>query len=403
MSDHDTQPTPGPYATAAPTYWQAGWRGVLPLPAGAKTPVPRGWTGAHGGWPSYADVHAWTEEQPGGNIALRLPPDVLGVDVDSYGDKPGGLVLASLEERLGALPATWRTTSRDDGTSGIRLYRIPPGLRWPGVLGPGIETIRFEHRYALAWPSVHPTGGTYRWITPDGATALGVVPTPEDLPTLPKRGSTTSPAGRPPPTSPTPTSPTPPPPTGSPPGAGAPCRHVDSALTAGLNGLTAATSRHDATLQLTNRLVWLAGEGHTGAAAALTQTRQAFTTVVAPTAANGRPPPSGTVWSPAPSASPPPPTPTPPRSTPATTRSTDSSHERTSHARARLRPHEHPSERPSDFGPPWPDGHDPDSNKCPDDEHRLNTCAWCVGSGVVDDFDGEQPCARCDGRGHLHN
>ena len=282
MSDHDTQPTPGPYATAAPTYWQAGWRGVLPLPAGAKTPVPRGWTGAHGGWPSYADVHAWTEEQPGGNIALRLPPDVLGVDVDSYGDKPGGLVLAVLEERLGALPATWRTTSRDDGTSGIRLYRIPPGLRWPGVLGPGIETIRFEHRYALAWPSVHPTGGTYRWITPDGATALGVVPTPEDLPTLPEawvahftggQAATDQPHADLTDTAAADWVATH--------GAGAPCRHVDSALTAGLNGLTAATSRHDATLQLTNRLIWLTGEGHTGAAAALTKTRQAFTTVVA--------------------------------------------------------------------------------------------------------------------------
>ena len=41
-------------------------------------------------------------------------------------------------------------------------------------------------------------------------------------------------------------------------------------------------------------------------------------------------------------------------------------------------------------------------NDCPNDEHRLNTCHCCVGSGVVEDFDGDVPCARCHGRGHLH-
>jgi len=282
MTDADTNPTVGPYATAAPTYWAAGWRGILPLPAGAKTPVPRGYTGTGGTWPSYPDIQAWTEDRGHGNIALRLPPDVLGVDVDHYGNKPGGAVLASLEQALGPLPATWRTTSRDDGVSGIRLYRIPAGLRWPGVLGPGIETIRHEHRYAVAWPSIHPAGGTYRWITPDGATALGVVPTIDDLPDLPDawvqhftKGElatdqahadlSAAAAGtwlgdR---------------------GNGTPCRHMARALGRGLTDLTTATSRHDTTLQLTNRLVWLAGEGHTGSTTALLQAQGAFLRAVA--------------------------------------------------------------------------------------------------------------------------
>ncbi len=270
--------TSGPYATAAPIYWAAGWRGCLPLPAGQKKPVPTGYTGSAGAWPSYPDVHAWTEDRGHGNIAVRLPPDVLGVDVDSYDAKPGALVLADLEQRLGPLPATWRTTSRDDGASGIRLYRVPPGLRWPGILGPGIETIRHEHRYAVVWPSRHPNGGTYRWITPDGATSLESVPSIDDLPALPdawishftsemateqQRAGTT--------------------------GAadwwhltndGAPCRHMQHALTRGLADLAGAASRHDCALQLTNRLVWLAGEGHAGVTDALEQARAVFLAAV---------------------------------------------------------------------------------------------------------------------------
>jgi hypothetical protein len=284
MTDHLEHVTPGPYATAAPTYWAAGWRGILPLPANAKTPVPRGYTGTTGGWPSYPDITAWTEDQGAGNIALRLPPDVLGVDVDHYGNKPGFAVLQDLEQRLGALPATWRTTSRDDGVSGIRLYRIPAGLRWPGVLGPGIETIRHEHRYAVAWPSVHPQGGTYRWITPDGATTLGVVPSIDDLPDLPAawiehftHGELATEQAR---TDLTGTAahqwi------TGRDAGALPPCAHMDRALQRGLADMTGATSRHDTMLQLTNRLVWLVGEGHVGGPDALTAAQRTFLSAVA--------------------------------------------------------------------------------------------------------------------------
>ena len=39
---------------------------------------------------------------------------------------------------------------------------------------------------------------------------------------------------------------------------------------------------------------------------------------------------------------------------------------------------------------------------CPDDEHMLNTCHYCLGSGIVEDYDGDMPCSRCDGLGHVH-
>lgn len=268
---------PGPYAATATRYHAAGWA-PLPLPHGRKTPVPTGYTGARGTNPSYADIHAWTEgREAAGNIALRLPPDVIGIDVDHYGDKPGGAVLAMLEQQLGTLPPTWRSTSRDDGVSGILLFRVPPGLHWPGGLGPGIDTVRHDHRYALTWPSIHPAGGTYRWVTPDGATALDAIPDVDDLPALPDAWVTHFTGGELATDTPrTDLSTTQAQDWLTTHGAGVLCPAMARGLTDGLGALPAATSRHDHVLSLTNRLLWRAAAGHTGLTDALTQIRAAF-------------------------------------------------------------------------------------------------------------------------------
>ncbi len=110
----------------------------------------------------------WAELYPDGNIALRLPDGVVGIDVDHYGDKTGGDTIAEHENRWGRLPAAPLTTSRADGLSGIRLYRVPPGTRLVGEL-PDVEIIQPHHRYAIVSPSVHPEGRAYRWL--DAATA----------------------------------------------------------------------------------------------------------------------------------------------------------------------------------------------------------------------------------------
>src|SRR5690606_17877451 len=115
------------YAEAAGLYYQAGWRGVLPLPPGQKIPPPKGTTGHSGLWPSWPDIQAWADENPTGNIALRLPNTVVGIDVDHYEEKRGGDTLAEAERRWGALPPTVRSTARIDGISGIRLFRIEAG------------------------------------------------------------------------------------------------------------------------------------------------------------------------------------------------------------------------------------------------------------------------------------
>lgn len=268
----------GPFSAAFDLYWRAGWRGVLPLPAKKKANPPDGHTGSSGVDPSYADVFAWAEgRHAGGNIALRLPLDVIGIDVDAYDDKLGAETLRAAEELHGELPPTWRTTSRDDGVSGIRLYRVPPGLAWEQI-GDSIETIQRRHRYAVVWPSVHPGGGTYRWIGPDNVVST-VIPNVDDLPHLPQRwveayskgeaadvarndfgagGAAAWLAGLPGATD-------------------TPCRRMIEATAADAATLgRAGVGAHDTACQATARFVRLAAEGHRGVMTAMTDVHRAF-------------------------------------------------------------------------------------------------------------------------------
>jgi hypothetical protein len=98
--------------------------------------------------------------------------------------KPGAETLAAAIARLGPLPETPVSTSRDDKVSGIRFYRVPPGRCWDILLGPGVEVIQHGHRYAIAAPSVHPEGRVYRWLA---AEQTRQVPGPavDELPDLP--------------------------------------------------------------------------------------------------------------------------------------------------------------------------------------------------------------------------
>lgn len=277
-----TTNTPGQpvYAAALDAYWEAGWRGVLPLPPRAKKPVPRNTTGRDAQDPSYSDCYAWAEETPNGNIALRLPPDVIGIDVDHYDGKDGGGTLDALVAQYGPLPPTWTTGSRADGVSGIRLYRVPTGLRWPGDLGNGIEIIQARHRYAIVWPSIHPNGGAYVWwwSGPNLPATTHPVPLMADLPDLPQAwvdGLTgglaeqniqaadldTGAAAQ----------------WIRAHGSGTECRLTESAASQYVNELAAgARSRHEVIKDATMRLAHMAAEGHRGTMGALGRVRSAF-------------------------------------------------------------------------------------------------------------------------------
>lgn len=174
------------YAQTARAYHAAGWF-PLPLPHAKKWPPPDDTTGTEGRFVSAADVETWCETQPDANVALRLPKNVVGIDLDAY--KPeAGQTYARLCSLLGPLPDTWRSTSRADGTSGIYFFQLPDARDWVfGDVGPGIETLRWNHRYAVVSPSLSPpppkgSGDYYRWYR--GAQEASV-PRPSDLPMLP--------------------------------------------------------------------------------------------------------------------------------------------------------------------------------------------------------------------------
>ena len=195
----------GPYGRTAGRYLELGYS-PLPLPPGQKWPPPKGWTGADAPMADLEQVRRWERSDPDANIALRLVLVVIGIDLDLYEDPTKDHPAAErqaawkeLEARLGPLPESPRATSRDDGISGIRLYRVPPGWKAAGILpatavceghplpdgreaqpgdlvSPG-EVIQHHHRYMVAPPSVHPSGRRYRWHG-------GNLPAVSDLPFL---------------------------------------------------------------------------------------------------------------------------------------------------------------------------------------------------------------------------
>lgn len=196
------------YAEGWHVYAEAGWPGVVPIlttykgqPTDGKFPPPAGYTGKAGVYPTRDQMTAWASRPDlFGNIALRAPDDVIGLDCDAYGDKHGDQTMLNCIEAWGELPPTWRSSSREldpdemaGWDSGIFWYRVPAGLHWLSKLpGGDVEVIQHGHRYAVVWPSVHPSVRQYRWWNldaddsdPDTALPDGTVPRPSDFPDLP--------------------------------------------------------------------------------------------------------------------------------------------------------------------------------------------------------------------------
>lgn len=171
------------YPQVADIYKEQEWT-ALPLPKHAKHPPPSGFTGHGARRPDPLDIDGWKHDKAYefGNVALRMSKNVIGIDLDVYngGDK----TLAELEARLGPLPKTWSSTSKDDG-SRIMYFRVEPGKRWRGDLGAGIDIIQHTHRYAVAPPSKHPNGNRYQWQNKQGR-PTGRIPGRNELAVLPK-------------------------------------------------------------------------------------------------------------------------------------------------------------------------------------------------------------------------
>lgn len=266
---------PYPFREAAHVYKQAGWA-PIPLPPNKKESPPEGTTGRSGVDLSGPDIQEWINAQPEANVALRLREDILGIDVDAYDGKAGAQSLAAAVDRWGELPPTWIATSRDDGISGIRLFRVPANLRWPNTIGGGIETIRRGHRYAVVWPSVHPSGKKYRWIRPDGSTSLNGLPHIDDIPDLPPawvEGLTNGEAEGAPATKATVVQPF---------SGGQLCGPVQREVAKAFAVLEAGSSRHDGVLPVVMTIARLDQIGHQGAETALEQIRARYAEEVGP-------------------------------------------------------------------------------------------------------------------------
>ncbi|SFO64766.1 Bifunctional DNA primase/polymerase, N-terminal [Pseudonocardia ammonioxydans] len=164
--------------------WQPFW-----LPAGAKTPPPPGITGHEGRAVTKDDVNRWYLDGKFDNVGLKLPADVIGVDVDTYDGKVGSTTLERLEGEFGPLPPTFIMTRKSNRLeSGTRLFRIPGAYRaetFASGAGKDIDIIRPVHRYVVAAPSIHPSGDVYKLYAADGS-EVSTLPRAAELPTLPE-------------------------------------------------------------------------------------------------------------------------------------------------------------------------------------------------------------------------
>ncbi|MEE1295685.1 MAG: bifunctional DNA primase/polymerase [Bifidobacterium sp.] len=177
------------YAQAAPLYRAAGWAQVFPLPEGRKQPPPKGATGGSQQPVTEQQMAAWADMNPDGNTGISMPDGILVIDIDSadgHNRKADGWAgIQQLAEDLGDLPPTWTSTAHGpDHPYAHRFYQVPKGVKWKGGAVEGVDLLRHAHRYAVVWPSIHPTGEQYRWYRPDGQEA-DHIPTPGDLTPLP--------------------------------------------------------------------------------------------------------------------------------------------------------------------------------------------------------------------------
>lgn len=138
----------------------------VPVPAGQKGPPAAGFTGSKHQARTFDQWFAYVEANPDySNLAMRLPEGVVGVDIDGYKIEgaESAAMIKSLMPRTVVISARHRTDAdlddyAWDGISGIYLYRS--SLNRGGL--PGVDIIRYGHRYAMAPGSVHPSGRTYQ-------------------------------------------------------------------------------------------------------------------------------------------------------------------------------------------------------------------------------------------------
>lgn len=155
----------------------------FPLPDRKKFPPPCGVTGNTKDLTD-EEIRAFWEDVSGSeNVGVRVPDDVIVIDVDHYGEKTGADTLKALEGELGELPPTWSSTRRGGNSLSRKFFfSVPTGKRWKSP-GTDIDIIQHTHRYAVVFPSVV-DGLKEKWYGPDGQPCE--VPSFAALPALPE-------------------------------------------------------------------------------------------------------------------------------------------------------------------------------------------------------------------------
>jgi Bifunctional DNA primase/polymerase, N-terminal len=143
---------------AAMAYAKAGLS-IFPCQPRAKLPL--GGHGFHDATTDAKRVGQWWDAKRDANIGWACAAsEALTIDIDPR--HHGKETLAALVAQLGELPETVEAaTGGSDGGRHL-IFRAPTGTEFRGNLGPGID-IKYNG-YILVEPSIHPSGGVYRWI-----------------------------------------------------------------------------------------------------------------------------------------------------------------------------------------------------------------------------------------------
>jgi bifunctional DNA primase/polymerase-like protein/primase-like protein len=140
-------------------YLRRGWA-VVPVEARGKRPLVR-WEEFQRRLPLPGDVAAWFRRWPNANIGI-VTGKISGLAVVDVDPRHGGHEsLAALEGEYAPLPSTVEVLT---GGGGRHLYFASSGelLRSRVALAPGVD-LRAEGGLVVAPPSIHASGGLYRW------------------------------------------------------------------------------------------------------------------------------------------------------------------------------------------------------------------------------------------------
>lgn len=154
---------------------------VIDLPLAKKSPPPVGTTGRRG---RALEEDVLMESLSSGErqLGIRLPSNVIGIDIDGY--KDSFRAIHNLNDRLGALPSTFGITSHGAYRSQTLLFLVPDGYHAVESAASAIDIIQHTHRYCVAPPSVHPTGSRYTWTR--DAVPTSIIPEVSMLTELPQ-------------------------------------------------------------------------------------------------------------------------------------------------------------------------------------------------------------------------